>query len=184
MARPAPSEKSPSCNAGMQRPDVVSSVRLSALGAAFFCEANFVGGGSFCEVNFVGGGSLAELSAHWTMCPSHLSAFGGVSHRGLARLPLPPCPAARSPPGRAGSCRACRAIACAPACTVQLPRRARRAPRGPARLAPNPPFLWAARATLRRARRLRPLCHAPPLARRPYKFTTRTRLCGRTCIKN
>ena len=173
MALPAPSEKSRSCNAGMLRPGAVLSVRLSALGAALICE-----------VNFGRGGSLAELSAHWTMCPSHLSAFGGASHRGLARLPLPPCPPARSPPRRAGSFRACRTVDCAPACTLQLPRRARRAPRGPARLAPDPPFFRAARATLRRARRLRPLCHASPLARRPYQSTTRTRLFDRKGITN
>ena len=143
-----------------------------------------LGAAMFCEVNFGGGGSLVELSAHWAMCPSHLSAFGWASHRALACLRLPPRPAARSPPRTAGSFRACRATDCAPAYAFQLPRGARRAPRGPARLASDPPFLRAARATLHRARRLRPLCHAPPLARRPYKFTTRTRLSGRKGMKN
>ena len=110
--------------------------------------------------------------------------LAGQAIAGSRAFLFPPCPAARSPPRTAGSFRACRAIDCAPACTLQLPRGARRAPRGPARLAPDPIFLRAARATLRHARRLRPLCHAPPLARGPYKFTTRTRLSDRKGMTN
>ena len=83
MARPAPSEKSRSCNAGMQRLGAVLSDSLSALGAAVFCE-----------VNFDGGGSLAERSAFWATCSC---VWRDKSSRARAPSSSPHAPRIRRP---------------------------------------------------------------------------------------